>query len=77
MANSYTAIPQKDGDWWISWVEEVPGVNCQERTEAELLESLRVTLREALQLNREDAARFAAPGYPSTSNPCRRIQPSS
>jgi hypothetical protein len=28
-------------------LEEVPGVNCQERSQAELLETLEVTLREA------------------------------
>jgi hypothetical protein len=33
----------------------VPGVNCQERTRAELLETLQVTLREALELNRREA----------------------
>ena len=44
MPNSYTAITKKEGDWWIGWVGEVPGVNCQERTEKELLVSLRVAL---------------------------------
>jgi predicted RNase H-like HicB family nuclease len=63
MANSYTAITKKEGDWWIGWVEEVPGVNCQERTEKQLLESLRATLREALQFNREEAIKAAAPDY--------------
>ncbi len=63
MANSYTALTKKDGDWWIGWVEEVPGVNCQERTEKKLLESLRDALREALQLNRDDAIKAAAPDY--------------
>jgi predicted RNase H-like HicB family nuclease len=53
MANSYTAITKQDGDWWIGWVEEVPGVNCQERTREELLESLRDALKEALEFNRE------------------------
>jgi hypothetical protein len=41
----------------------VPGVNCQERTRESLLASLRTTLVEALELNREDALRAAAPGY--------------
>jgi len=45
---SYTAIVKRDGDWWIGWVEEVPGVNAQERTREELLASLRLTLAEAL-----------------------------
>ena len=63
MANSYTAITQKEGDWCFGWVVEVSGVNCQERTEEELLESLRTTLREALQFNREEAIKAAAPDY--------------
>ena len=28
----YTAIVKRSGEWWIGWIEEVPGVNCQERT---------------------------------------------
>lgn len=55
MANSYTAITKKDGDWWIGWIEEVPGVNCQEATREELLDTLRITLAEALELNRQEA----------------------
>lgn len=55
MNKVYTAIIKKDGNWWIGWIEEVPGVNCQERTRKELLESLKVTLREALEFNRQDA----------------------
>jgi len=55
MNNEFTAVVKQDGDWWIGWIEEVPGVNCQEATRAALIESLTVTLREALALNREDA----------------------
>ncbi len=55
MNKEYTAILKEDGDWWIGWVEEVPGVNCQERTREELMESLRVTLKEALEFNKQDA----------------------
>jgi len=63
MSSTYTAIIKQDGDWWIGWIEEVPGVNAQEATKAELLESLRVILREALEFNREDARRAAESGY--------------
>lgn len=45
---SYTAVIRQDGPWWIGWVEEVPGVNAQESSREELLESLRDVLREAL-----------------------------
>lgn len=59
MENRYTAIVKQEGDWWIGWIEEVPGVNCQEATRDELLETLRVTLSEALEFNREDARQMA------------------
>ncbi len=63
MANTYTAITKQDGGWWIGWIEEVPGVNCQERTREELLASLRTTLAEALEFNRKEAIQAAAPDY--------------
>jgi len=53
--SEYTAIIKQDGDWWIGWIEEVPGVNCQEPSREALLETLRITLQEALQANRADA----------------------
>ena len=51
---AYTAVLKQDGAWWIGWIEEVPGVNCQETSRGELLESLRVTLSEMLDFNRRD-----------------------
>jgi len=63
MANTYTAVTKQDGEWWIGWIEEVPGVNCQEHTREELLVSLRTTLAEALELNRQEAIQAAAPDY--------------
>jgi hypothetical protein len=45
--STYTAVVKQDGDWWIGWVEEVPGVNAQESTREELLASLKVVLQEA------------------------------
>lgn len=63
MQIEYTAVVKKEGDWWVGWIEEVPGVNCQERTHEELLESLRETLKEALELNRQDALASAGANY--------------
>ena len=63
MKNEYKAIIKQDGDWWIGWIEEVPGVNCQEATRNELLESLRITLEEALEMNRRDAIAEAGSNY--------------
>jgi predicted RNase H-like HicB family nuclease len=51
----YKAIIQRDGQWWIGWVEEIPGVNSQGATREELLENLRSALQEALEMNRADA----------------------
>jgi predicted RNase H-like HicB family nuclease len=63
MQNTYTAVVKKDGDWWIGWIEEIPGVNCQERTKDELMETLRVTLKEALEFNRHEALESAQFDY--------------
>jgi hypothetical protein len=63
MQDKYTAVIKKSGKWWIGWIEEVPGVNCQEPTKPELHESLRVTLREALEFNKREAIQAAGDGY--------------
>ena len=63
MSQIYTAIVKQDGDWWIGWIEEIPGVNCQEATREELLETLKITLQEALEFNRQDALAFAGENY--------------
>ena len=55
MKQTYTAIVKFSDPWWIGWVEEIPGVNCQESSREELLESLRITLSEALEINRDHA----------------------
>lgn len=57
--SGYNAIIRRDGQWWIGWIEEVPGVNSQGATREELIENLCEALSEALELNREDARRAA------------------
>lgn len=63
MGHTYTAVIKRSGSWWIGWIEEIPGVNCQERTREELLETLRITLAEALELNRREAREAAGDGF--------------
>ncbi len=63
MRNEYTAVIKKDDDWWVGWIEELPGVNCQEKTYDELKNTLQVTLKEALEFNRQDALSAAGSGY--------------
>lgn len=47
---TYMAAIGRDGEWWIGWIEEVPGVNCKEPSREELLDSLTETLREMLEI---------------------------
>ena len=63
MAKSYTAVVKQDGDWWIGWIAEVPGVNCQESSLETLRKSLRTALREAIDQNRNDALAAAGSDY--------------
>ncbi len=63
MQEKYTAVVKKSGKWWIGWIEEVPGVNCQEATREDLVDSLRITLKEALEFNRREAIDAAGDSY--------------
>ncbi len=69
MAASYSAVIQQNGEWWIGWVEEVPGVNSQGRTREELLDNLRDALDEALEMNRAEARTAAGGAYEEVSLP--------
>ncbi len=66
MNNAYTAVIKQDGESWIGWIEEVPGVNCQEASREGLLATLKVVLREALEFNRQDAIAAAGGAYEET-----------
>ena len=63
MQSEYTAVVKQEGEWWIGWIEEVTGVNCQEKNHDELIETLKITLKEALDLNKQDAISAAGGGY--------------
>ena len=63
MAQTYTAVIQKSDGWWIGWVQEIRGINCQERTREELLDSLRSAVEDMLELNRDVAIRRAEGEY--------------
>lgn len=51
MERHFTAVYERDGDWWIAYVEELPGANSQGRT----LEEARRNLLEAITLMLEEA----------------------
>jgi len=60
MESIFTAIFEKTNDWYIGYIEELPGANTQGRT----LEEARENLREAIELillsNRELAEKKLA-----------------
>ena len=51
----FTAIIEKTGRWYIGTVEEIPGVNSQGRTLAELRRNLKEALHMILETNRSIA----------------------
>ena len=44
----YRAVIKKSDGWWIGWLIDLPGVNAQEKTKAELIKSLRVGAEDML-----------------------------
>jgi predicted RNase H-like HicB family nuclease len=46
--NLRAVIKQEDG-WWIGWLVDIPGVNAQERTREELLESLMIGFEDLVE----------------------------
>jgi predicted RNase H-like HicB family nuclease len=69
MASTYSAVVQRHDEWWIGWIEEVPGVNSQGKSREELLDNLRDALEEALEMNRADARSAATGTYEEVSIP--------
>ena len=57
MHNEFTAITERDGEWYIAYCLEVPGANGQGRTKEECLKSLSEAVRLILEDRREDALR--------------------
>lgn len=57
MLQSYTALIRQSEGWWIGWIQEVRGVTCQERTRDELLDTLKITLREILEFDKSGSSR--------------------
>jgi len=57
MRNEFTAIIEKDGDWFIGYCPEVPGANGQGRTVEECRENLAEAIALILQDRRDDALR--------------------
>ncbi len=63
MKREFTAVIKQDEGWWIGWVEEIPGVNSQGNTKAELLKNLKSAIKEAVEFNRAEARAAAQSDY--------------
>lgn len=57
MRNEFTAIIERDGEWFISYCPEIPGANGQGRSKDECLQSLREAIELILEDRRDDAFR--------------------
>jgi predicted RNase H-like HicB family nuclease len=57
MRNEFTAIIERDGEWYIAYCPEVPGANGQGKTLDEARESLAEAISLILEDRREDAMR--------------------
>lgn len=57
MHNEFTAIIERDGDWYIAYCPEIPGANGQGRTMEECRESLVEAVALILEDRRQDALR--------------------
>ncbi|HDH99370.1 MAG: type II toxin-antitoxin system HicB family antitoxin [Candidatus Latescibacterota bacterium] len=55
----FTAIFEREGEWWIGYVEELPGANTQGRTLEEARENLKEAVQLIIEANRELARREA------------------
>ena len=57
MTNQFTAVIERDGDWFIAFCPELPGANGQGRSKKECLENLKEAIALILVDRREDALR--------------------
>lgn len=57
MHNEFTAIVERDDEWYISYCPEIPGANGQGQTKEECLKSLSEAIKLILEDRREDALR--------------------
>ncbi len=57
MVSKFTAVFEQEGDWWMGYVEELPGANTQGATLEETRENLKEAIQLIIEANRELAQR--------------------
>ena len=53
----FTAVFEQEDDWWIAYVEELPGANTQGETLEEARDNLKDAIQILIEANRELARR--------------------
>jgi len=61
MQNEFTAVIERDGEWYIAYCPEIPGANGQGRTKDEARDNLAEAIALILEDRREDGLRGAPP----------------
>ncbi len=61
MHNEFTAIVERDEEWFIAYCPEIPGANGQGKTKQEALDSLSSAIALVLEDRREDGLRGLPP----------------
>lgn len=60
MKRQFTAVIERRGKWYVGFVAEIPGVNTQDQTLAEVRRNLKDALTLVMETNKELAAREGA-----------------
>jgi predicted RNase H-like HicB family nuclease len=61
MRNEFTAVIERDGEWFVAWSPEIPGANGQGHSVEECRESLGAAIQLILEDRREDGLRGVPP----------------
>jgi predicted RNase H-like HicB family nuclease len=61
MANEFTGVFERDGEWYIAYCPEIPGANGQGKTKDEARASLVDAIALVLEDRRQDALRGIPP----------------
>ena len=61
MHNEFTAIIEKDEDWFIAYCAEVPGANGQGKTKEQCLKNLSEAIELILEDRRQDSFKAIPP----------------
>lgn len=61
MRNEFTAVIERDGEWFVAWCPEIPGANGQGHSVEECRANLGAAIQLILDDRREDGLRGAPP----------------